>query len=121
METKEGMLEYCKKVCDTNNWVLNKDETTLNDLIEGLVENKKVMGYQSCPCRFASGNRDLDRDLICPCEYAPPDIKEYGTCYCNLYMSPDFYEKDVDYIVVPERRPEEKDRAAQDFVVEEAK
>lgn len=121
METKEGMLEYCNKVCDTNNWILNKDETTLNDLIEGLVENKKNMGYQSCPCRFASGNRDLDRDLICPCEYAPPDIKEYGTCYCNLYMSPDFYEKGVDYVVVPERRPEEKDKAAQDFVVEEAK
>ncbi|MGB5909964.1 MAG: ferredoxin-thioredoxin reductase catalytic domain-containing protein [Promethearchaeia archaeon] len=112
METYEGMLEYIKQVSKKNNWILNKDQKTLNELIEGLVENKKKYGYQSCPCRLASGVRDLDRDLICPCEYAPLDIKEQGACYCNLYMRKDFYESiGEEYVIVPERRPIEKEKA----------
>lgn len=116
MDTKEGMMEYCNKVCGINNWILNKDQGTLNDLIDGLVENKKNYGYQSCPCRLASGNRDLDRDLICPCDYAKLDIEEFGACYCNLYMSPDFYETvGKDLVMVPERRPPEKEKAVLEF------
>jgi ferredoxin-thioredoxin reductase catalytic chain len=112
METKEGMVEYCQKVCKQNKWILNHDKETLNQLIEGLVDNKKRYGYQSCPCRLASGKRELDRDIICPCNYAPPDIKEYGTCYCNLYMKTAFYETLVSpFVIVPERRPIEKENA----------
>ena len=115
METKEGMIEYCKMVCDKNNWILNKDEVIFNDLIDGLVSNKKEYGYQSCPCRLASGNRDLDRDLICPCDYAPLDVKEFKACYCNLYLHPDFYDSGVVYVLVPERRPEDKDKGLLDY------
>ena len=116
MKTKEGMLEYCNKVCDTNNWILNKDQETLNNLIDGLVENKKNLGYQSCPCRLASSNRELDRDLICPCDYAKFDIKDYGACYCNLYLRKDFYEAiGESYILVPERRPVEKEKAVLEY------
>ena len=120
MKTKEGMIEYCKKVCEKNNWILNKDEETLNELIEGLVENKKRYNYQSCPCRLASGVRELDRDLICPCDYAPQDIQEYGTCYCNLYIREDFYKTiNKKYVLVPERRPIEKEKKVLDFINKE--
>lgn len=116
METKEGMIEYCKKICKINKWILNKDKKTLNDLIDGLVDNKKSYGYQSCPCRLASGNRDLDRDLICPCDYAKLDIKEYGACYCNLYLRSDFYETiNKEFVIVPERRSVEKERAVLEY------
>ncbi|MFX1276276.1 MAG: ferredoxin-thioredoxin reductase catalytic domain-containing protein [Promethearchaeota archaeon] len=117
METREGMIEYINKICELNNYILNKDEMTLNDLIDGLLENKKTHGYQSCPCRLATGNKELDRDLICPCDYAPLDVKEFGACYCNLYLSPDFYEKGVEYVVVPERRPVEKTDAVHDYLL----
>ncbi|MFX0080438.1 MAG: ferredoxin-thioredoxin reductase catalytic domain-containing protein [Candidatus Hodarchaeota archaeon] len=116
METEEGMKKYVNQVADKNVWILNKDQQTFNDLIDGLVDNKKSYGYQSCPCRLASGKRDLDRDLICPCDYAPLDIKEYGACYCNLYLSSDFYEKNVDFIAVPERRPVEKENAVMEYI-----
>jgi ferredoxin-thioredoxin reductase catalytic subunit len=121
METKEGMMKYCKKVCEANDWILNKDEQTLNDLIDGLVDNKKNLGYQNCPCRLASGKRELDRDLICPCVYAQKDVPEYGTCYCNLYMRSDFYENiNKEYINVPERRPKEKEEAALEYINKQA-
>ncbi|MFX1570762.1 MAG: ferredoxin-thioredoxin reductase catalytic domain-containing protein [Promethearchaeota archaeon] len=116
METKEGMKKYVEQVSEKNNWILNMDSNTFNNLIDGLVDNKRNLGYQSCPCRLASGNRELDRDLICPCNYAFQDIKEYGACYCNLYMREDFYETiKKDYILVPERRPAEKEKAVLDF------
>ena len=115
METTEGMKEYVGMVSQKNNWILNKDESTFNDLIDGLVDNKKSLGYQSCPCRLASGNRDLDRDLICPCDYAPDDVKEFGACYCNLYLRSDFYDTfKTDYVNVPERRPIEKENVVLD-------
>lgn len=115
MKTQGGMKEYVNKVAEINNWILIKDELMFNDLIEGLVENKVSYGYQSCPCRLASGKRDLDRDLICPCDYASLDIEEYGACYCNLYLNTNFYDKGIDFIVVPERRPDEKDKAVADY------
>ncbi len=105
LSTKDGIIQYCKQVAKTNNWNLNKDKETFKDLIDGLLYNKLRYGYQSCPCRLASGKRELDRDLICPCDYAPADIIEYGACYCNLYLSQNFYENGKTYINVPERRP----------------
>jgi len=117
MNTKEGMLEYCNKVAHKNQWILNKEEETLSELLDGLIVNKNKYGYQSCPCRLASGNRELDRDLICPCNYSSLDIKEHGTCYCNLYMRSDFYETvDMVFVLVPERRPKEKERAVIAFL-----
>jgi len=115
METLEGMKEYVKMVSQKNYWILNKDPVAYNDLLDGLVDNKKNYGYQSCPCRLASGNRELDRDLICPCDYAPDDVKEFGACYCNLYLRSDFYETiNAEFVNIPERRPLEKEKAVMD-------
>jgi len=115
METLEGMKEYVKMVSQKNDWILTKNLVAFNDLLDGLVDNKKYYEYQSCPCRLASGNRDLDRDLICPCNYASEDIKEFGACYCNLYLRSDFYETiNEEFVVVPERRPYEKEKAVMD-------
>ncbi len=119
METKEGMRQYCKQVAEKNNWILNNTEETFEDLIDGLVSNKKTLGYQSCPCRLASGDKALDRDLICPCDYAPDDVKDFGACFCNLYLKPGFYESGEFYVLVPERRPEDKDKSLMDYIREQ--
>ncbi|TFG18380.1 MAG: ferredoxin:thioredoxin reductase [Promethearchaeota archaeon] len=122
MSTKEGMKEYVERVSKKNEWILNMDTNTFNNLIDGLVENFEKYGYQSCPCRLASGKRELDRDLICPCNYAPLDVKEHGACYCNLFMRNDFYETvKKDYVIVPERRPIEKENAVLEYFNEKNK
>jgi ferredoxin-thioredoxin reductase catalytic chain len=61
-----------------------------------------------CPCRLLSGNRDHDRDVICPCIYRTPDVVEFGSCYCQLYVSNDWNEGKIPHAYVPERRPPEK-------------
>jgi len=62
----------------------------------------------SCPCRLASGDREKDKDIMCPCIYREADVKEYGSCYCQLYVSKEVLEGKRRLQYVPERRPVEK-------------
>lgn len=104
----EDTKKYVNNVANHRKWVLQPDKTMLNDLIEGLATNKDRYGYRSCPCRLASGNKEKDRDIICPCKYSEPDIKEYGHCFCALFLSKDFFEKGQESRKIPERRKTEE-------------
>ncbi len=59
----------------------NPDREKVYDLLQGLLINRERYGYMCCPCRLASGDRESDRDIICPCNYREDDIREYGSCY----------------------------------------
>jgi ferredoxin-thioredoxin reductase catalytic subunit len=89
-------------------YYLNYKPIFLKDLLEGLKTNEERYGYPSCPCRIAAGYFELDRDIICPCEYRDQDIQEYGACFCSLYISKQVYEEETELHSIPERRPVEK-------------
>jgi ferredoxin-thioredoxin reductase catalytic subunit len=40
--------------------------------------------------------------------YRDPDVKEYGSCFCGLYVSVAWNEEEIEHRQVPERRPKEK-------------
>lgn len=90
---------------ETYGYHLNPDLDFLNDLLEGLRKNEERYGYPSCPCRLATGDFEIDRDIICPCDYRDPDVVEHGYCYCALYVRKDVYEGKVPIQPIPERRP----------------
>jgi ferredoxin-thioredoxin reductase catalytic chain len=96
----------------TYGYYLNPDPDFLKDLLEGLKQNEERYGYPSCPCRLASGKFEFDRDIICPCDYRDPDVAEYGTCYCALYVRKDLFEGETPILPVAERRPPEKQARA---------
>lgn len=83
---------------------LNPDVEFSKGLVEGLVTNEKRYGYGSCPCRLATGNKDEDIDIICPCDYRDPDLAEHGACYCALYVSESVLKGDRQLTSIPERR-----------------
>lgn len=89
---------------------LNPDEDFTKGLVEGLLVNEKRYGYWACPCRLATGEKEEDLDIICPCDYRDPDLNEYGTCYCALYVSGDIKEGKKEPKSIPERRPSEEKR-----------
>lgn len=90
----------------------NSDMEMTLDLLASLLTNKERYGYMACPCRLASGNFELDRDVVCPCEYRDADVAESGACFCGLYVSKSVHDGERPVPVVPERRPVEKTLAA---------
>ena len=79
--------------------------------IEGLKTNEDRYGYPLCPCRLATSNFEIDRDIICPCDYRDPDVAQYGACYCRLYVNKAVFDSQ-NLPEVPERRPIEKQERA---------
>lgn len=108
----EKVRQRAEADAKTYGYFLNPDPEFLQDLLEGLKKNEERYGYPSCPCRVAAGKLDLDRDIICPCDYRDPDVAEFGACYCALYMRKDLYEGKTPISPIPERRPPEKQARA---------
>lgn len=104
----DELYDRLKQINEPKGYFFNKDIETTMFLIEGLITNRNRYGYMSCPCRMAKEDIDLDRDIICPCEYRKPDVEEYGSCYCGLYVSEQWNNGQLPYDYVPERRPVEK-------------
>jgi len=102
------LYDTLKKINEPKGYFFNKDERWVFDLLDSLLINKERYGYMSCPCRLAANDRQKDSDIICPCAYREQDIAEYGSCYCNLYVSGSWNESDEHHPVVPERRPPER-------------
>jgi ferredoxin-thioredoxin reductase catalytic chain len=108
MSEAEKLYETLKKIQEPKGYFFNKDRERTFDLLEALMINKERYGYMGCPCRLLSGDRERDKDIFCPCDYREPDVKEYGSCYCNLYVSEEWNEEKIAHEYVPERRPPEK-------------
>lgn len=108
MTEVDKLYENLKKIQEPKGYYFNQDRETVTELLEGLITNKERYGYMACPCRLASGERDNDKDIICPCIYRKPDVEEYGSCYCSLYVSKEWNEGTIEKQYVPERRPPEK-------------
>jgi ferredoxin-thioredoxin reductase catalytic subunit len=106
----EKLYENLRKAQEAKGYYFNKDKERTFELLENLLVNKDRYGYMACPCRLASGDREWDKDIICPCAYREPDVEEYGSCYCNLYVSQEWNEEKIPHDYVPERRPPEKIR-----------
>jgi ferredoxin-thioredoxin reductase catalytic chain len=102
--------ERLKKDAQAGGYHLNPDREFVEELIRGLLTNGERYGYWACPCRLASGVKDDDLDLICPCDYRDPDLDEHGACYCALYVSQEVLDGEKELSSIPERRPPLKER-----------
>jgi len=84
-------------------WYINPDKNFRKKLEEGLSVNYKRYGFYHCPCRESDGIKN-NKDISCPCRYAENDIKEWGQCFCGLYVSKEFYSNRVELGSIPDRR-----------------
>ncbi len=103
----DDVVKFTRNAASMHGWAVNPEEDFHLSIAEGLLVNYNRYGYFQCPCREAWGEREKDRDVICPCSYCADDIKEYGHCYCALYMSEDFIKSGAEPGSIPERRPDE--------------
>ena len=108
MSKGQELYDMLKKVQEPKGFFFSKDKERVFELLEALAVNKERYGYMCCPCRLSSGDREKDKDIICPCIYREPDVKEYGSCYCNLYVTKEWNEDKIPHEYVPERRSPDK-------------
>jgi ferredoxin-thioredoxin reductase catalytic subunit len=103
----DALYEQLDREAEASGYHLNPDREFTRELVKGLLVNEKRYGYRSCPCRLATGDRQRDLDIICPCDYRDPDLLDWGACYCALYVSDDVLEGSQALQPVPERRGSE--------------
>jgi len=111
--TDEQVHDFWERLvqeAEAGGYHLNPDGEFTMDLVRSLIVNQQRYGYQACPCRLASGEKNADLDIICPCDYRDADLGDYGTCYCGLYVSKDVVDGKRTIRMIPERRPSDEER-----------
>jgi ferredoxin-thioredoxin reductase catalytic subunit/glutaredoxin len=104
----DSLYDALRRIQEPRGYFFNRNREKTFQLLQALLVNRDRYGYMSCPCRLAAGSRERDRDIICPCAYREPDVREFGSCYCGLYVSREWNEGSIARNLVPERRPVEK-------------
>lgn len=112
LQSSQELLTIIRTNAERKGFFLNKDESFVKELVDGLYENLKRYGYASCPCRLSSGNYEADKDILCPCVYMKDDVDNYGMCFCSLYVSKEVLDGIKQSHSIPESRPKEKTFAA---------
>jgi ferredoxin-thioredoxin reductase catalytic chain len=101
----DDLYARLKKDAESNGYHLGPDVDFTKELIRGLIANQERYGYMACPCRLASGKKDEDLDIVCPCDYRDPDLDDFGMCYCCLYVSEKVAKGEQKTRSIPDRRP----------------
>ncbi|MFA6191691.1 MAG: ferredoxin-thioredoxin reductase catalytic domain-containing protein [Sulfurimonas sp.] len=80
---------WIKKFAKQKNYALNPSWMMSTNLEIWLSELEATFGKRYCPCFEPSGDAELNKKMLCPCEFIEDEIKEYGTCHCALFGSAD--------------------------------
>lgn len=104
-EEVDRLYTKLSRESEATGYHVNPDTEFTRELVKGLIVNERRYGYWACPCRLASGVKEDDRDIICPCDYRDADLLDYGACYCALYVSGAALKGDKKIASIPERRP----------------
>jgi len=107
------LYEQLKQETEAGGYHLNPDVEFTKALVNGLLTNEKRYGYRNCPCRLATGTKEKDTDIICPCDYRDADLAEYGACFCGLYVAEAVAKGEKMAESIPERRssPEQRNQS----------
>ena len=108
----DRLHERLDNEAEESGYHLNPDNEFTRDLIRNLLVNEGRYGYRACPCRLATGEKEEDLDIICPCDYRDADVDEFGACYCALYVSNEIKEGTKQPEPIPERRPPNREPMA---------
>ena len=74
-----------------NDFQLNPDNTHVDNVIKGVLENEKKHGLKLCSCRLRNNTRERDLELICPCNFKTQETwtkpkQGIPMCWCGLFV-----------------------------------
>lgn len=80
---------WIRKFAEKNNLAVNPGPMFYTNLKLWIIESKSIFGKRYCPCFEPGEDAEVNKKLICPCEYLYQEIEETGTCHCKLFGSKD--------------------------------
>ncbi len=84
---KEQLIKVWKMFAEKNNFQLNPDNSMVDMVADGVLNNEKKHGMKLCPCRLRDGTRERDLELLCPCNFKTHKTwEEKGMCHCGLFV-----------------------------------
>jgi ferredoxin-thioredoxin reductase catalytic subunit len=85
---------WIRKHAAKKGWSVNSRPMVYTNLRLWLSDCEEMYGRRYCPCFEPSGDAELDRKLICPCEFAAAEIESKGWCHCTLFGRGDLTPED---------------------------
>lgn len=85
---------WIRKHAANKGWSVNPRWMVYTNLRLWLSDCEAMYGRRYCPCFEPSGDVELDRQLICPCEFAQAEIDRTGWCHCTLFGRADLPAED---------------------------
>ncbi len=84
-ESAKKQQNWLEKYAKQKNYALNPSWMMLTNLKSNLCEMEATFGKRYCPCFEPSADEELNKKMMCPCEFIEDEIAEYGTCHCALF------------------------------------
>ena len=84
-EAAKKQQGWIDKYCEKKGYAVNPSWMMTTNLKSNLCEMEATFGKRYCPCFEPSGDKELDKKMMCPCEFIEDEIAEYGTCHCALF------------------------------------
>lgn len=63
----------------------NPDPEIVGTILRAMAKRWEKFGDDYCPCRRVTGDKEKDKDIICPCVYHVEEIARDGHCHCHLF------------------------------------
>ena len=86
-DTESEIYELAKKNAGESGYKLNPDYDIVVTAIKAIANNMRDKGEPYCGCRSTTGDKEKDKELICPCSRRDKDIAKRGACLCALYVA----------------------------------
>lgn len=83
---KETLKQSMRKYAELQGFLLQPDEKLLDSILTGLLKREEKFGFRYCPCRMVTGDKEKDKNIICPCIYHKDEVKNDGFCKCRLFL-----------------------------------
>ena len=86
-DTESEIYELAKENAGESGYKLNPDYDIVVTAIKAIANNMRDKGEPYCGCRPTTGDKEKDKELICPCSRRDKDIAKRGACLCALYVA----------------------------------
>jgi len=85
-EEIEKLIKEYEEYAEEHGFMLNPNRKIVEAIARGLLTRESTFGCRYCPCRVVTGDKEKDKDIICPCALYRDELKNQGYCHCRLFV-----------------------------------